>query len=248
MNISISCKCITYGRVDLLEEAIYSFLIQDYSGESELVIINDYPLQKLVFDHPKVKIFNIDQTFDTIGDKENFALQQCSYDTIAVWDDDDIAMPNHLNNINKYFVADSDLLHWQKGVLFNDKKIASITSLGNSGIVYSKKIWEKVGFHNQENAGYDMSFVLKIKDKSKNIILASPPDKEVSWFYCWANRSYHMSGAGTDSPDRPNIIQRHSEHIEQLRQMGKIPVGEVILQPKWNLEYNKLLENFIENK
>jgi len=44
----ISCKCITYGRVSTLEEAIHSFLIQDYPKDRcELIIVNDYPKQKL---------------------------------------------------------------------------------------------------------------------------------------------------------------------------------------------------------
>ena len=52
----------TYGRADMVEEALYSFLNQEYEGESELVIVNDYPLQKLIFDHPKVRIINLDKT------------------------------------------------------------------------------------------------------------------------------------------------------------------------------------------
>lgn len=248
MSISISCKCITYGRIDTLEEIIYSYLIQEYDGESELVIVNDFPEQKLYFDHPRIKIFNFDQTFETIGDKENFAISQCAYDTIAVWDDDDIAMKNHLYNINKYFKEGSDLLHWQRGVLFNSGTVSAITSLGNSGIVYSKSIWEKLGRHAKENAGYDMTFVLKIKYNSKNIILADPPDQEVSWFYCWANRSYHMSGCGADVPDRPNIIQRHCEHIQNLKNQGKIPIGNITLNPRWNLQYDQLLKQYLENQ
>lgn len=245
MSLPISCRCITYGRVDVLEEALHSFINQEYNGKYELIIVNDYPIQKLHFDHPKIKIFNLDYTFDTIGDKENFAVSQCQYDTIAVWDDDDIAMPNHLSNINKFFDDDTDLLHWQRGVYFNNKEITSITKLGNSGIVYSKKIWKQIGGHPKENAGYDMSFVLAIKKNSQNIVLASPPDDEVSWFYYWANRSYHMSGLGRDTPDRPNIIQRHSEHIEQLRKQCKIPTGEIILKPHWKQDYKKLLQDFI---
>jgi len=54
-----------------------------------------------------------------------------------------------------------------------------------------------------------------------------------------------MSGLGTDTPDRPNIIQRHSEHIEQLRKQGKIPTGEIILKPHWKQDYKKLLQDFI---
>jgi hypothetical protein len=241
----ISCKCITYGRVDMLEESIYSFINQDYPGKKELIIVNDYLLQKLEFEHPDVKIYNLDDTFSTIGEKENFALGKCSADIIAVWDDDDVAMPNHLRNIAKYFKPDTDLLHWQKGVLYNEPDISAITGLGNSGIVYSKKIWQLIGGHPLENAGYDMTFVIKIKDLSKNIVLASPPDNEVSWFYMWGGRGYHMSGQGTDNNDKPNVIQRHSEYVEYLRNKNLIPTGIVKLNPSWKKDYLQLLKNFI---
>ena len=37
----VSCICLTYGRVALLEEAIFSFLQQDYAGVKELIVLND---------------------------------------------------------------------------------------------------------------------------------------------------------------------------------------------------------------
>lgn len=188
----ISCRCITYGRTSFLEELLESFLKQEYEGDKELVIINDYPLQKLEFEHPLVTIINLDYTFDTIGEKENFAVSKCKYDTIAVWDDDDIALSNHLSNIDKYFTDDTDLLHWEKAVYYNEPNITDIICVGNSGIVYSRRIWNKLGGYPLENAGYDMSFVLNIKQNSTNISLANPIDEEVSWFYMWGGRDYHM--------------------------------------------------------
>jgi len=243
----ISCKMITYGRVDFLEESLQSFLNQEYDGEKELVIVNDYPKQKLIFEHPEVRIFNLDYTFETIGEKENFAVEQCKGDIIAVWDDDDIALPNHLSNIKKYFVEGSDLLHWHKGVLFNVPNIQAITGLGNSGIVYSRKAWEAIGRHPLENAGYDMTFVIKIKTMfPSNIIFAEPNDDEVSWFYVWGGRGYHMSGLGSDNDDsKPNVIKRHSDYIESLRLQGQIPTGDVNLNPNWKYDYIKLLKDFI---
>lgn len=240
----ISCKCITYGRVGLLEESIFSFINQDYPGKKELIIVNDYPLQKLRFDHPDVKIYNLDETFKTIGEKENYAVSLCSGDIIAVWDDDDIAMPNHLMNIAKFFTDDTDLLHWERGVFYNEPNITAITSLGNSGIVYSKRIWEKVGKHPLENAGYDATFVHSIMRTTKKIVKASPPDNEVSWFYMWGGREYHMSGMGTDTPDRPNVIKRNASYVESERRKGKIPTGEIELQPKWKKDYQKLLKDY----
>ncbi len=159
----ISCKCITYGRVNTLVEALHSFLIQDYPADRcELIIVNDYPDQKLVFDHPQVTIYNLDETFPIIGDKENYAIERCKGPLIAVWDDDDIAMPNHLQNIAKWWEEDTNLIHWERAVLFDNKRITSLTSVGNSGIVYSKDVWEKIGKSPLENAGGDMTLVTKI--------------------------------------------------------------------------------------
>jgi glycosyltransferase involved in cell wall biosynthesis len=242
----ISCKMITYGRVEFLEESLHSFLLQDYAGEKELVIVNDYPLQKLIFDHPQVRIYNLDKTFETIGEKENYATELCKGDIICQWDDDDVAMPWHLRNVEKYFVEESDLLHWERGVFFNNSEITSISGLGNSGIVFSKKIWRQLGGHPIENAGYDMTFVIKIKNISRNIILASPPDNEVSWFYMWGGRGYHMSGMGTDTNDKENVIKRHSNHVESLRKQGKIPTGEIQLNPSWKRDYEKMLSDFLK--
>lgn len=245
----ISCKCITYGRVSTLEESIYSFLKQDYPGKKELVIVNDYPLQKLEFDHPEVRIINLDYTFPTIGDKENFAVGQCEGGLIAVWDDDDIALPNHLVNIAKWFKEDTVLLHWNRGVLFNNPDVAAITGLGNSGIVYSKQAWKEVGGHPVENAGYDMTFVFRLKNAfPNNWVAASPPDDEVSWIYYWGNRSYHMSGLGADNgSDKPNVIIRHSEYIESQRLLGNIPTGTVKLEPKWEYNYTEKVKSFCKN-
>lgn len=114
---------ITYGRVEYLEESLYSFLNQDYDGERELVIVNDYPLQRLIFEHPLVRIINLDKTFEWLGNKENFATEQCRGEVIVQWDDDDMALPNHLSNVHKYFVDGSDLLHWHKAILMNAPNI-----------------------------------------------------------------------------------------------------------------------------
>lgn len=246
----ISCKCITYGRVDTLEEALHSFLLQDYPADKcELIIVNDYPKQKLIFDHPQVKIYNLDKTFPLIGEKENYAIERCKGPLIAVWDDDDVAMPNHLQNVAKWWKEDTNLLHWERAVLFDNRRITSITSVGNSGIVYSKSAWEQIGKSPLMNAGGDMKLVLSIyKLGMDKIVKARPEDKDVSWFYMWGGRGYHQSGMGTDKPGRPDIIQRHSKHIEKQRKRGKIPTGDVKLVPKWNQPYDELLKARVVRK
>jgi len=243
----ISCKCITYGRVNTLVEALHSFLIQDYPADRcELIIVNDYPDQKLVFDHPQVTIYNLDETFPIIGDKENYAIERCKGPLIAVWDDDDIAMPNHLQNIAKWWKEDTNLIHWERAVLFDNKRITSLTSVGNSGIVYSKSAWEQIGKSPIMNAGGDMKLVTSIHKLGRDkVVKARPANNEISWFYMWGGRGYHQSGMGTDKPGRPDIVTRHSKYIKNQKRKGKIATGEIKLVPKWNQPYDALLKEFI---
>ena len=53
----VSAMCLTYGRPHVLEEAIHSFLKQDYLGPKEMIVLNDCDQQVLLFDHPEVKAF-----------------------------------------------------------------------------------------------------------------------------------------------------------------------------------------------
>ena len=241
----ISCKCITYGRVETLEESLNAFLKQDYPADKcELVIVNDYPLQTLKFDHPQVRIINVNQTFTTIGAKENFATGFCKGDIICQWDDDDVALPNHLQNVAKHFTPETNILHWKTGVFYNGDAITDVAWIGNSGIVFRKSAWEAIGGHPDENAGYDMTFIERLHRHGGRKFVEMDK-KDASWFYMWGGRSYHMSGQGHDKPGKPNVIQRHSIHIENLRIQGKIPTGDVELQPKWKHDYVKMLESFV---
>jgi hypothetical protein len=76
-------------------------------------------------------------------------------------------------------------------------------------------------------------------------LFASPPKHEASWFYMWGGRGYHMSGLGTDTSDKPNVIDRHSAHVEHLRKQGKIPTGDVHLNPHWEVDYKKQFEEYV---
>lgn len=244
----ISCKCITYGRVETLEESVESFLKQDYPADKcELIIVNDYPYQKLIFDHPQVKIVNLPQTYTIIGDKENYATELCQGDIVCQWDDDDLAMPWHLKNVAKYMTEDINILHWNPGVFYNGSGITDITWIGNSGIVFRKSAWRAIGGHPKENAGYDMTFIERLH-KYGGKLFARPPKNEASWFYMWGGRSYHMSGQGHDGPGKPTAVQRHSTHVDGLRRQGKIPTGDVKLIPKWKQDYVKMLRNFTASK
>lgn len=97
---AVSCFCLTYGRHRILEEAIQSFLQQDYAGPREMIVLNDYADQTLAFDHPEVQVINLPRRFRTLGEKLNAAVALASHDLLFVWDDDDIYLPHRLRDVS----------------------------------------------------------------------------------------------------------------------------------------------------
>jgi len=67
---AVSCFCLTYGRPRMLEEAIHSFLQQDYAGPKEMIVLNDYADQTLDLDHPEVQVINVPRRCRTLGEGE----------------------------------------------------------------------------------------------------------------------------------------------------------------------------------
>lgn len=96
----VACLCITYNRPKLLCEAIESFNRQTYPAHlRELIILDDAgQYMNVRLDIPNVKLISIPHRFRTLGEKRNAcaALASPDVDTYAVWDDDDIYLPRHL--------------------------------------------------------------------------------------------------------------------------------------------------------
>ena len=98
----VSCVCPTFGRVGLLEEALHSFLKQNYRGKKQIVIINDFDKQTLIFKHPEVKIINMKNRVPNMGEKRNLTVKHADYNIIACWDSDDIYLPHSLTTRIKF--------------------------------------------------------------------------------------------------------------------------------------------------
>lgn len=116
----ISIAMTTYNGEKFVLEQIKSILLQDYS-DFELIICDDCStdstfeiLQKMSLSDHRIKIFKNEQN---LGFKKNFekALSLCSGEFVALCDQDDIWMTNHLsllvNNIGDYdLIAGNALL------------------------------------------------------------------------------------------------------------------------------------------
>ena len=97
MPPAVTCICATQGRVELLEEAIHSFLRQDYPGAKELLVLNDTEGQTLVYDHPEVQVVNVPRRFHSAAEKLKAAVGLASHDLIFPWPEDDVCLPHRLS-------------------------------------------------------------------------------------------------------------------------------------------------------
>jgi len=106
--MKIACLCVTFNRPAQLAEAVESFLRQTYPAElRELVILDDAgQYDPAACDHlPGVKLITTRHRFRTLGEKRNAtaALASPDVEAYAVWDDDDIYLPWHLEAMAAVF-------------------------------------------------------------------------------------------------------------------------------------------------
>jgi len=106
--MKIACLCCTFNRPGQLAEAVESFLRQTYPAElRELVILDDAGqyAQGACDDLPGVKLITTRHRFRTMGEKRNAcaALASPDAEAYAVWDDDDIYLPWHLEAMARVF-------------------------------------------------------------------------------------------------------------------------------------------------
>lgn len=109
-TFKMACLCCTFNRPAQLAEAVESFLRQAYpASQRELVILDDArQYDPAACDHlPGVKLVATRHRFRTLGEKRNAcaALASPDVDAYAVWDDDDIYLPWHLDLMAWVFEA-----------------------------------------------------------------------------------------------------------------------------------------------
>ncbi len=237
---SVSCICPTYGRVALLEEAIKSFLRQDYPGEKELIILNDYDGQTLQFDHPEVRVINVPKRFHSVGEKYKAAAALAVHDLIVVWHDDDIYLPHrlsytvaHFDPTKTFFKADK-AWSWNTGTLSGpDGK------LFHGGSCYRRELFSEMQGYPHIGNRYDMEFEQLCRAAAPTAIqVKSIKPTDIYYLYRWQGTgSYHFSVIGTDGQEEQQV----TAFVAGQAARGELPLGPVQLQPHWNSDYAALV-------
>lgn len=229
--MKISCMCPTYNRPPdyqwLVEEAIESFLRQDYP-EKELIVLNDCPSQELACNAPGVVVVNVSRRFRSLGEKLNAGMALASGNLLTNWDDDDISLPWRLSqsierlaeadyyNPHAYWYLDRNGLHsdHQMGVsqncsLFRRAAFDAVDGYPHTSVNNDQVIHQRLSSH-------------------PDVKQAEPANLRADeWFYIyrWGVSPVHLSGGG--HPDTWS------------KRIGQMPViqGRYVLRPHWKEEY-----------
>jgi glycosyltransferase involved in cell wall biosynthesis len=198
--------CLTYGRAHLLEEAIASFLRQDYAGVKELIVLNDLPELRLHFDHPEVKIINVEKRFRGLGEKRNACAALCSHDLLFVWDDDDISLPWRLSysvekmSDGRRFFKPAESFVLSRGTLSGPQR-----NLFHSSSCWERGLFDEVnGYPHKLGTGEDIAIERKfIAALGRTSLAETLPVEDNFYMYRWdGTNSYHLSGFHSPSDYR----------------------------------------------
>jgi glycosyltransferase involved in cell wall biosynthesis len=240
---SVSAHCITYGRNQCLQEAIQFFLDQDYAGPKELVIVNDLPEQRLVFEHPEVRILNLPERAPSIGEKRNLAISECTGEILVCWDDDDGFLADHITSCVRY-LADSEYAKPDTCFLWTRNTSFEITHSFIAQHVFTREAFYRSGGYPAINSGQDKRLDAELRRVSRCNEPTLRPH-EVTYLFRWGNGEYHLSAHGQDSSSGGSGFDIIGESVARQLASGALPRGEVRLRPTFRLEYYRLVANYL---
>lgn len=243
----VSAYCATYGRVHLLEEAVYSFLMQDYKGEKELIILNDFPKQRIFFDHPEVKVYNYKKKISILGKKFNETAKFCTGEILFPWEDDDVYLPNKISlSVDKMLTNDKKIFHTKKAFYEIDNgKIINAFDYFRGDLLYHvnmaihKDAFDEVGGY-KEYDGVDLDIVsMQRFFESQKYISENIEKKEIFYIYRLdTTKNYHGTWLGHSSEGQSKEAEKYISNLTD-----SIPIGDYYLQPHWKYDYKKICES-----
>ena len=207
----------------MLEEAIQSFLSQEIPPECEMVVINDNPEVKYIYNHPKVRIINCDERFPSISAKLEWGYKQCSYPYIYRLDDDDLLAPWALKNAQIDIDTNPGFeIYRSEGMyFFVDNKFEKQSSNINNGNIYTKDYLDRIKFPDKSgDEDADITFGHKAsiyESKLKHTML-----------YRWGMNTFHISGLGNNNS---TAILEHADKVLDNT------TGDIHLHPHFNNNY-----------
>lgn len=223
----ISVATLTYKRLDLLQEAVHSFLLQE-QHDCEMVILNDDRNVQYSFDHKNIRIVNLNYRFGSIGEKLKYCFDLCSNDFIYRLDDDDLLLENALSTVKQEIIDNPgfdiyrSLSNW---FITNNSSVKKGSSV-NNGNSYSKKYLNRIpDWKKSCNEDHYITF-----ENGASI----HKFKEPTMIYRWGMNTYHISGIYSED-------RTHEDYLRVADRLGDSNTDELTLKPNFNRNYYELI-------
>jgi glycosyltransferase involved in cell wall biosynthesis len=235
--VKVSAACITYGRPELLEEAIESWLRQDFSGH-ELVVFNTLSRQTLQFEHPNVRVINTFHRPKTLGETRNRCIEECRGEFILNFDDDDIYLPQYISWLASR-VKDMDWIRQSQRWCMKRSRITGLAEQAVNSTMFRRSLWEKVGGYPHKDTGEDKVFMGKVMAQGQGV-KAQCDAPEVGFIYGFGRGAYNVSACGGRSG------RTCLEEVDRLLVKNRPRRGRVVLHPRWRADYWGLTRKWID--
>lgn len=192
----IACLMPTYGRRrELLENSIACFVAQDYADKLLLIYDDLGALWDARCDVPGVVILSNRHRRSSVGAKYNEGADYLSktgrwFDAIAVWDDDDIYLPNYLSGHVEAFGKDPYAM-WSKppqiiSAYHQPPQTEDAAGRFHGSIVVHRAAWKHLPWIDTTRATFDQEYIAALVGK-----FGPPAKPPTSYVYRW-----QTSGAG----------------------------------------------------
>lgn len=240
----VSCICPTFGRAYLLEEAVESFHRQDYPGEKELIICNDFTMQEIAYTHPDVKVINLVERCPTLGHKRNVAYSHATGDLFLTWGDDDIHLPSRISRMVKATKSfDSEFVYEGPYFILYGGKMYRERGRTSGAHIITKDLFYRAGTIPEINSGEDQAFNTKVKlclKKELPVCIEEP-----QFLYRYSTNRVHVSQYGEDKRDKKSGYEIVLDMAKEYVNKGLEPSGLYELKPKWTKDWVQEVKNAI---
>ncbi len=208
--MKIAAICCTYNRPEQLAEAIESFERQTYPLDKRELIILDDAGQYEPQCGPGWQLVTTTKRFRTLGEKRNASV---SADVYAVWDDDDIYLPDHLEAMAHVFESGAAWSLpeqiWIDRRTHLERKQTNHLFHGAWG--FTREAFLAVNGYPAMQSGQDQALAARFRHAG---IEPVSPTSEPTYIYRWHTypTARHLSALGQGGYER-----RAEEKVERLR-------------------------------
>lgn len=231
---AVSCCMPTYGKpVEVLNESVRCFLDQDWPGDKELVIYNDYGAAEFVFDHPQVRIVNAARREPNLGLKYNRTVSFARHDFVLLWDDDDIYLPHRIS-YSMDRLRNGAFRSSRNAVLYADREyLEPMVSYFPATVCIRKDVYFEIGGFEETEAAPDVRFVNRVDKLTGGPTVL--PLEEIFYIYRWhTSGHYHHSAVAGQAASVDDVAGAIDARIP------KTLAGRWVIEPTYYRDYADL--------